>query len=551
MSQVSRSLKNLEAPRPLKSNNANRQTHHTTPAYELQTIEELITLVENVADSVSIGQCNPDSMALLLSNLRILGPQLEEYSKSTLDQAYVKFRNASQDERLSIITRMNLLELIELRAKNWHVSDGLNTYYKHKVSDVQPENIMVAPVLQDISLLDTSPSSVLTHNILNPGEVIRTSGKFVKPTKIPGKNYTKDEVVIRNADSGKVNPGAKERLVQITGPNEEKIIYAKHLIEDTIRRNASPVRLDETASGVVGAGSCSSLTSSNSDETQIRVNRSSVAGMPSASGYTHVAGNQKVRGAAGNVLLHSLSTNDASVGEYKFTVNVGHHSIKITGDSLDLVRISKLVLDEYFTSTEFISGVEAGAEFGLMNSSSTASVTTPTTVIPLSHQLNSTSPFGDSGVDLNQYSNYHASIDNEDEVFIVEKNDVTQNNTDATKPIPTNGLTRSRRSHFSLADTKMDSLKEIVPKRKSDVHVSYDNDRLKLMATFHHSHQFPHDWLKICELYPNIVRNKTAEDEDKFFNPDTYERTYDLTTTIKQNSPLLDDKHSEPLSDSD
>lgn len=32
---------------------------------------------------------------------------------------------------------MNLLELIELRAKNWHVSDGLNTYYKHKVSDAQ------------------------------------------------------------------------------------------------------------------------------------------------------------------------------------------------------------------------------------------------------------------------------------------------------------------------------------------------------------------------------------------------------------------------------
>lgn len=126
-------------------------------------VEELITLVENVADSVSIGQCNPDSMSILLSNLRMLGPQLEEYSKSTLDQgelslisiqwghhieyqrnfafhvrlAYVKFRNASQDERLSIITRMNLLELIELRAKNWHVSDGLNTYYKHKVSDVQ------------------------------------------------------------------------------------------------------------------------------------------------------------------------------------------------------------------------------------------------------------------------------------------------------------------------------------------------------------------------------------------------------------------------------
>lgn len=71
-----------------------------------------------------------------------------------------------------------------------------------------------------------------------------------------------------------------------------------------------------------------------------------------------------------------------------------------------------------------LSGVEAGAEFGLMNSSSTHSVTTPTSTIPLSHQLNSTSPFVDSGVDLNVMSQFgacQASID-EDEVFIVEKN---------------------------------------------------------------------------------------------------------------------------------
>lgn len=56
-------------------------------------------------------------------------------------------------------------------------------------------------MLQDVTLLDTSPST--GQPVLNPGEVIRVSGKFSKPTKIPGKNYTKDEVVIRNADSGK------------------------------------------------------------------------------------------------------------------------------------------------------------------------------------------------------------------------------------------------------------------------------------------------------------------------------------------------------------
>lgn len=39
--------------------------------------------------------------------------------------------------------------------------------------------------------------------LLGPGEVIKPSGKFSKPTRIPGKKYCKDEVVIRNADSGK------------------------------------------------------------------------------------------------------------------------------------------------------------------------------------------------------------------------------------------------------------------------------------------------------------------------------------------------------------
>lgn len=109
------------------------------------------------------------------------------------------------------------------------------------------------------------------------------------------------------------------------------------MIEDTIRRNASPVR--ETA-GVVGAGSCSSLTSSNSDETHGRINRNTT--MSNQLPYGPMIGNhhQKGRNPAAGTLLHSLSTNDASVGEYKFTVNVGQHNIKITGDSLELVRVS-------------------------------------------------------------------------------------------------------------------------------------------------------------------------------------------------------------------
>lgn len=278
---MGRAVKNLEPPRPLKS--TLKQTHVHVPVYEVQSIEELITLTENVAASLANGCNNADGMNALLANLRLHGPQLENISKDTLDRAFVIFRNASQDERLNIMTRLNLLELIELRAKSWQVSDGTNTYYKHKATNVEPDAI------GDPSLLSTSPPGLsLGQQVipsLNPGELIRTSGKFPKPTKIPGKTYSKDEIVIRNADSGKVmgikgrrvhmieelsetvisfqrvNPGAKERLVQITGPNEEKINYAKQLIEDTIRRNASPVRLETSQDG-----SCSSLASSASDE---------------------------------------------------------------------------------------------------------------------------------------------------------------------------------------------------------------------------------------------------------------------------------------------
>lgn len=52
-------------------------------------------------------------------------------------------------------------------------------------------------------MLSTSPSAMTSQVVLGPGEIVRNSGKFAKPTKIPGKNYSKDEIVIRNADSGK------------------------------------------------------------------------------------------------------------------------------------------------------------------------------------------------------------------------------------------------------------------------------------------------------------------------------------------------------------
>lgn len=612
MAQMGRTaVKNLEAPRPLKS--TLKQTHVHVPVYEVQSIEELITLTENVAASLDNGCNNADGMNALLANLRLHGPQLELVSKDTLDRAFVIFRNASQDERLNIMTRLNLLELIELRAKSWQVSDGTNTYYKHKATNVEPDD--------PSSLLSTSPPGMslgAQQQIipsLSPGELIRTSGKFPKPTKIPGKTYCKDEIVIRNADSGKVmgikgrrvhmieelsetvisfqrvNPGAKERLVQITGPNEDKINYAKQLIEDTIRRNASPVRLETSQDG-----SCSSLASSASDDGMVAMPRRSVPdssssssgvvvpggnvqlqrmnsmgggnpnggfmpspqGPPSAAGlnlnlnnmyqqqqqqvqqqvqaqqhqhqqYTHpklVRNGSQNNGQAG-MLLHSFSQNDASLGEYKYTVNVGRHSIKITGDCFDLVRVAKLVLDDYFSSNEFLASVEMGSSFDLPSS-----LASPVTPMAGQHQLITGSPFVDSGVGLDAMAIGGGGgncIEVDDDVFIVDPPTLTSSSssnstlvTSTPSSASNNGLSRSRRSHFSRKDSAPEGIKDGSRDDSTPVRIVHEYERLIYYSKSPHSWALPRDWLKICDKLPYLVRNKDVNDDKGRFNGDKF-----------------------------
>ncbi|XP_020287318.1 eukaryotic translation initiation factor 4E-binding protein Mextli isoform X2 [Pseudomyrmex gracilis] len=361
-----RAVKKLEKPRPLKLNQRN-----STVDGRITTVEDIVSLIDNVAMQLSNGfhdrtlQMNVISMC---SHLKLYANKLEAIYKDQLDRAFVAIRNGSQDDRLDLTTRVHLLELIELRAKQWRHTDSMDVYYMQKLSHLDNTEAVPDTPTNSLSplLTMTSPTSA---PILGPGEVIKNSGKFAKPTRIPGKNYCKDEVVIRNSDSGKVmgikgrrvhmieelsqtiisfqrvNPGAKERLVQITGTSEDKIHYAKDLIKDTIQRNASPVRLEQTSGAEKSAmgGSSSSLNSSASDESnRLQHNQ-----------HHH---HSRMRSS----LLHSFSTNDASIGEYKYTVTVGNQSLKITGSNLDLVRTAKLVLDEHFLgdSENFTSGIE-------------------------------------------------------------------------------------------------------------------------------------------------------------------------------------------------
>merc|ERR1719228_463719 len=315
-------------------------------------------MMENVSRQLNARNYDRHTVSCLLSlcaTLKKSGPQLEHLYKDQLDKLGNAQRNACKDDQLDLVSRVHLLEIIELRAMNWQANENVTAFYKQKLAQLEysghldlippgtpvvdtPGICQTAPVMLNPTAPDFSPvHSNMAGPLLGPGEVVATSGRFNQPTKIPGKNYFKDEVVIRNADSGKVMglkgrrvhmieeltetiisfqrvvPGARERLVQITGPAQENILQAKGLIEDTIRRNQSPVPRDERAESPQ-----ESLGSSESDSKR-------------------------------NTLV---AEREVPIHEYKYTVNIGEECIKITGASLDLVRTAKLVLDEYFALEE-------------------------------------------------------------------------------------------------------------------------------------------------------------------------------------------------------
>ncbi|XP_023322482.1 eukaryotic translation initiation factor 4E-binding protein Mextli isoform X2 [Eurytemora carolleeae] len=330
-------------PRPLKIGGGVSRLS----AIELSSVEDVIVLMENM-----VGQLNNrnyeylvlSSLARLCESLKQCGPQLETLYQDQLDKLGIAVRDACRDGDLDLMSRVQLLEIIELRAMNWVHNENTSAYFRQKFSQIEQDTGMspmielrsaqTAPISLNANAPDFNPtlSGVI---LLKPGEIITTSGRFIQPTKIPGKTYFKDEIVIRNADSGKVMglkgrrvhlieeitetiisfqrvvPGAKERLVQITGPAPDNILQAKRLIEDTIRRNQSPGRED-------GAESPQDISPSDDSRRN-------------------------------TLTAEQRDRNSVSITEYKYTVNIGDNHIKITGGSLDLVRTAKLVLDEYFS----------------------------------------------------------------------------------------------------------------------------------------------------------------------------------------------------------
>lgn len=506
-----RSVKKLEKPRPLKLNTS--QSRHAENRLSMGgiSVDEVMALADTVCQHILNGNSDralQSNVVTLSASLKLYGQQLETIYKDQLDRLFVTFRNGSRDEKLDYISRVHLLELVELRGSNWSGCDNMSDYYRHKIahthnyevdlidSPITPSSALAnlgvfgqAGPLASLTLPSAQSPMTPQPTLLNPGEILKTSGKYPKPTKIPNKNYCKDEVVIRNADSGKVNPGAKERLVQITGPTEDKIVHARQLMEDTIRRNASPVR-PEQSEGIrehheTLGGSSSSLNSSASEDS-VRISQG---------------------GARRSTLLHSFSTNDASLGEYKYTVAVGSCVLKLTCSNHDIVRAAKLVLDEYFAGQDL--GFFDSYEEELPSTSNTtalvpnSSSSSPTVSVP-SVETVSTVPLSENpSVVAAAASTVPASLTEpsapssmsvENSVATVVSNDSVDN-----------------KAIEAVAVANLPGGGSI--KRKQ-----YSYEELLLLATSPISHEAPPEWPRIARDFPSILKKAEPEVISQFLD---------------------------------
>lgn len=126
----------------------------------LLLVEDLIAITEAVAVSLNQGDVSIEIFNKMFQSLVMHGQQLEIYSKETLDRCFNVFRNASQDDRLKISIRLNLLNLIELRANSW-VGNKFADYYKSKA---QSEVALKVSCIGYVHLTQVSVTSSPTLN---------------------------------------------------------------------------------------------------------------------------------------------------------------------------------------------------------------------------------------------------------------------------------------------------------------------------------------------------------------------------------------------------
>ena len=106
-------------------------------AQDLGSVEEVVQLMEQVTSSLGSKNYDKSVLSLIIrlnASLKAHGNHMEMFHRELLDKAQVALCNACKDTTLNIVAQLHLLEIIELPAMKWILSESVINYYEQKLS---------------------------------------------------------------------------------------------------------------------------------------------------------------------------------------------------------------------------------------------------------------------------------------------------------------------------------------------------------------------------------------------------------------------------------
>ena len=119
---------------------------------EMSNLEDVVVTMENICRHLvnrNYSLVVISALHGLCNSLHLHGVQLDTLYKDQLDKLMVRldldcgwimnvlqvvFRTSSRDEELDLVSRVEILHIIELRAAGWNTNDNMVAYYKQKLS---------------------------------------------------------------------------------------------------------------------------------------------------------------------------------------------------------------------------------------------------------------------------------------------------------------------------------------------------------------------------------------------------------------------------------
>ncbi|XP_078607884.1 uncharacterized protein LOC144879898 isoform X2 [Branchiostoma floridae x Branchiostoma japonicum] len=161
----------------------------------------------------------------LYRHLKVYGKMLDGSCKGELDSVFVVLRDLGRDSGLAYLSRLLLLELIELRAARWDVSPHLHSYYAGKLEKF-PEIKMLTP--------SNAPSAVASVlSCLTTPKGFSPRGP-VESKKEETKRRTCQETITVCESLAAKDAEGEDCLVRITAENQDVINHAVGVIEEAI-----------------------------------------------------------------------------------------------------------------------------------------------------------------------------------------------------------------------------------------------------------------------------------------------------------------------------